>query len=111
MFAMTRQEAAEAPDVIAGKVFLFDTEVYALIDPGATHSFIASNIASSLSVEPGLLNEKLSVQTPLGESLAVRTIYRDCIVKIDTGEIPVDLIVLPFLDLDIILGMDLLTRH
>ena len=77
VFAMTHQEAAEAPDVIAGKVLLFDNEVYALIDLGATHSFIASNIASSLHVEPGLLNEKLSVRTLLGESLAVRTVYRD----------------------------------
>ena len=111
MFAMTRQEAAEAPDVIAGKVLLFDNEVYALIDPGATHSFIASNIALSLHVMPGLLNEQLRVRTPLGESLAVGTIYKDCIVRIDTGEFPVDLIVLPLLDLDIILGMDWLTRH
>ena len=61
---MTRQEVAEAPEVIAGKMFLFDVEVYALIDPGATHSFIASNVASNLHVEPELLNEKLSVRTP-----------------------------------------------
>ena len=108
---MTHQEAAEAPDVIAGKVLLFDNEVYALIDPRATHSFIASNFASNLPVEPKVLNEKLSVRTPLGESLAVRTVYRDCIVIIDTGEFLVDLIVLPLLDLDIILGMDWLTRY
>ena len=41
----------------------------------------------------------------------VRTVYRDCLVRIDTGVFPVDLIVLPLLDLDIILGMDWLTRH
>ena len=108
---MTCQEAAEAPDVIAGKVLLFDIEVYALIDPGATHSFIASNFASNLHVEPGLLNEQLRVRTTLGESLAIRTVYRDCLVRIDTGVFPVDLMVLPLLDLDVILGMDWLTRH
>ena len=81
VFAMTGQEAAEAPDVIVGKVLLGDNEVYALIDPGATHSFIASNFASNLHVEPGLLNEQLRVRTPLGESLAVQTVYRDCIVN------------------------------
>ena len=111
VFAMTRQEAAEAPEVIVGKIYLFDTEVSALIDPGDTHSFIASNVASYLSVEPGLLNEQLSVRTPLGESLAVRTVYKDCLVRIDTGVFPVDVIVLSLLDLDIILGMDWLTRH
>ena len=110
-FAMTRQEAAEAPEVIAGKLYLFDIKVYALIDPGATHSFIASNVASHLSVEPGLLKEQLSVRTPLGESLAVRTVYTECLVRIDTEVFPVDLMVLPLLDLDVILGMDWLTRH
>ena len=48
VFAMTRQEAASAPNVIMGKISLFDIEVYALIDPGSTHSFIAPNIASCL---------------------------------------------------------------
>ena len=84
-------------------------EAYALIDPGSTHSFIASNIASCLHIEPGILNEELSVRTPLGESLVVRTVYRDCTVRIDIGEFSVDLIVLPLLELDIILGMDWLT--
>ena len=111
MLAMTHQEAAEAPEVIAGKMFLFHVEVYALIGPGATHSFISSNVTSNLHVEPKLLNEKLSVRTPLGESLAVRTVYRDCLVRIDPGVFPVDLMVLPLLDLDVILGMDWLTRH
>ena len=41
----------------------------------------------------------------------VQTVYRDCTVRIDTREFSVDLIVLPLLELDIILGMDWLTRH
>ena len=41
----------------------------------------------------------------------VRTVYKDCLVIIDTGVFPVDIIVLLLLDLDIILGMDWLTRH
>ena len=68
VFAMTRQEAAEAPHMITGKVFLFDVEAYALIDPGSTHSYISSNIASCLHIEPGILNEELSVR-PIWENL------------------------------------------
>ena len=51
MFAMTRQEAASAPDVITGEIFLCDIEVYVLIDLGSTHSFIASTIAQKLDVQ------------------------------------------------------------
>ena len=42
--ARTRQEAAEAPHVTTGKVFLIDDEVYTLFDPGFTYSYIPSNI-------------------------------------------------------------------
>ena len=111
VFAMTRQEAEAAPDVIRGKLFLYDIEVCALIVPGSTHSFIALNIASCLHRDPGFLNENLVVRTPLGEFLDVQTIHRNCVVKINTKEFPADLIVLPPLELDVILGMDWLSRH
>ena len=38
-----------------------------LIDPGATHSFIASTTASSLPIIPDVLGKDLSVSTPLGD--------------------------------------------
>ena len=40
IFALTRGEAEAAPEVITGKVLLYQLEVYVLIDPGSTHSFI-----------------------------------------------------------------------
>ena len=74
---MTHQEAAAAPDVITGTVFLFDVKVYALIDPGSMHSFISSTVASCLNKEPESLSKKLAVRTPIGEVLTVQTVYRD----------------------------------
>ena len=68
---MTHQEAAGAPNVITGKIFLFDKEVYALIDPGSTHSFIASVTASRLHKKPGVLGKDLVVSTPVGECVIV----------------------------------------
>ena len=69
VFAMTHQEAATAPDVITGKIFLYDIEVYALIDPGSTHSFIASVTASRLHQKPEALGKDLVVSTSLEEIL------------------------------------------
>ena len=108
---MTHQEAASAPNVITGKIFLYDIEAYVLIDLGSTHSFIAPIITSCLHQEPGILDKELIVHTPFGEFLVVRTVYKDCAVRINTEEFPADLIVLPLLELDVILGMDWLTRH
>ena len=57
VFVFTCQEAEAAPEVIRGKISLFDFEVYALIDPGATHSFIASDTASRLPLKPWVLGK------------------------------------------------------
>ena len=55
VFALTQQEAATAPDVIMGNISLYDLTVCALIDPGATHSFISTATASRLHNSPGML--------------------------------------------------------
>ena len=89
-----------------GNVLLYDLTVCALIDPGATHSFISTATASRLHHSPGVLGKNLMVSTPLGESVIVKTVYRDCAIQINMVEFPTDLIVFPLLELDIILGMD-----
>ena len=71
VFAMNHQEAATAPNVIIGNIFLFDNEVCALIDPGSTHSFISSSTASLLHQSPGVLGRDLIVSTPVGEHVIV----------------------------------------
>ena len=111
VFALTHHEAAADTIVIIGKILLFDKEVCALIDPGSTHSFIASATASCLHQKPGVLGKDLTVSTPLGECVIVQTVYHDCALRINMVEFPADLIVFPLLELDIILGMDWLTRH
>ena len=82
---MTRQEAATAPEVITGKLYLHDLKIYAFIDPGSTHSFISSFIVAHLRREPELLVNKLGVHTPLGDVIMVHKIYRDCVIQIGTA--------------------------
>ena len=108
---MTHQETAAALDVITGKILLFNKEVHTLIDPGSTHSFIASVTASYLHQKLGVLGKDLAVSTPLGECVIVQNVYRDYSLQINLVEFPADLIVFPLLELNVILGMDWLTRH
>ena len=108
---MTRQEASAVPNVITGKIYLHDMEVYVLIDPGSTHSFISSATASHLHQSPGVLGKDLVVSTPVGEQVIVQTVFRNCIIRINMIELPANLIVFPLIELDVILGMDWLTRH
>ena len=94
---MTRQEVATAHNVITRKISLFVMEVYALIDPGSTHSFIASATASRLHQKPGVLGKDLVFSTPVGEYMIVQTVFRDCTIRINMVEFPADLIVFPLL--------------
>ena len=41
VFSVTQQEADASPDVITDMILVYDHDAYALVDPGATHSFIS----------------------------------------------------------------------
>ena len=41
VFALTRQETVIVPEVVSGKILVYELEAYVLIDPGSTHSFIS----------------------------------------------------------------------
>ena len=41
VFIVTQQEADASPDVITSMISVYDHDAYALVDPGATHSFIS----------------------------------------------------------------------
>ncbi|KAL0288016.1 UNVERIFIED_CONTAM: Transposon Ty3-G Gag-Pol polyprotein [Sesamum calycinum] len=50
IYNMTKEEAPTSNDVISGTILLFDVEAYVLIDPGSTHSYISSELASKIPV-------------------------------------------------------------
>ena len=61
--------AREDPDilgVIAGTFTLFDIDLYALIDPGSTHSYICMEQISDKLPAVELLAYDLLVTSPLG---------------------------------------------
>ena len=43
-YAMKAVEEKDAPDVIVGNFYIFETIVHALINPGSTHSYICTTI-------------------------------------------------------------------
>ena len=75
------QEKEESPDVVNGMLQVFDFSVYALLDPGASLSFVASYIAMNFDVIHEKLSEPFSVSTLLHESILVDRVYRDCLIS------------------------------
>ena len=110
-YAMKAVEDTDAPDVIAGNFQIFDTTVHALIDPGSTHSYICTDIPNLGKLPRSETEYDNLVTNPLGHSVIVNIVYRDCPIKIREYEFLGDLIELSFREFDVILGMDWLSRH
>ena len=85
---------------------IFKTNVYALIDPGSTHSYVCTSIPSLGSLPKSEIEYDILVTNPLGHSVMVNKVYRDCPIKIREYEFPRDLIELSLREFDVILGMD-----
>ena len=110
-YAMKAMEDKDASDVIVGKFSIFETNVYALIDPGLTHSYVCTSIPSLGSLPKSETEYDILMTNPLGHSVIVNRGYRDWPIRIREYEFPGDLIELSFREFDVILGMDWLSRH
>ena len=110
-YAIRAREDPDIPGVIAGTFTLFDIDLYALIDPGSTHSYICMEQMSEKLPSVELLAYDLLVTSPLGHSVRVNHVYKNCPLMVHDREFSVDLIALPFHEFDLILGMDWLSKH
>ena len=108
---MKEVKDTDAPDVIVGNFTIFDTIVHALINLGLTHSYVCTDIPNSGNLPRSETKYDILVTNPLGHSVTVNKVYRDCPIKIREYEFPGDFIELSFKEFDVILGMDWLSRH
>ena len=90
---------------------LFDIALYALIYPGSTHSYICMEQMSDKLPSIELLACDLLVTSPLGHSVRVNRVYKNCPLMVHDREFSVDLIALPFHEFYLILGMNWLSKH
>ena len=108
---MKAVEDTDAPYVIVGNFTIFDTIMHALIDQRSTHSYICTDIASLGNLPRSETEYDILVTNPLGHSVIVNKVYRDCPIRIREYKFLGDLIELSFREFDVILGMDWLSRH
>lgn len=111
IFAIDRTDAKLSNAVVTTSLCLENHVVHVLVDPGSSHSFVASHFVNCLSMPSELLSYMLEVSTPLGESMVADVMYRSCPVMVAGNVLQADLVVLPIRDFDIILGMDWLYTH
>ncbi|KAL0407118.1 UNVERIFIED_CONTAM: hypothetical protein Slati_4025700, partial [Sesamum latifolium] len=92
-------------------ILLFDIKAYILIDPGSTHSYISSKLASRIPGENSHLGYNLLIYLLVGGGVVVNSVRKGSLVRIGDVTLPVDLVVMDLKEFDAILGMDWLTQH
>ncbi|XP_075481237.1 uncharacterized protein LOC142521950 [Primulina tabacum] len=106
VFAITKEEADDANDVVAGTIFVNEMPTYVLFDSGATHSFISKRFTKKLGLTPELLVEPFRVATPTSKTVETHRVHRKCKICINEHLFQAELIQLNMVEFDIILGMD-----
>ncbi|XP_070038242.1 uncharacterized protein [Nicotiana tomentosiformis] len=105
-FAMARQDAEASNAVVTGIITIGSYGAYTLIDPGSTYSYVSPYFSIYLERGVESLNMPYIVVTPVGETISVDRVYRDCVIFIQGRDTIVDLLIFPMSDFDVIMGMD-----
>ncbi|XP_070056698.1 uncharacterized protein [Nicotiana tomentosiformis] len=106
-YAMSGYQSAKAsPNVVIGILAVQSNNVYALIDPGSTLSYVTPYVAMEFGIEPEQVREPFSVSIPVGESIVAARVYKGYVVTVHGWDTVADLIELGMVDLDVIMGID-----
>jgi hypothetical protein len=105
---VTVEEAQEAPDVVIGMLFVNDTSAVVLFDSGASNSFISYVEKHNLPI--AVLRCRIIVSSPRGD-MPSRHLCLKVNLKIRGVDFIANLIVLESKGIDVILGMDWLSKH
>jgi hypothetical protein len=103
------EEAQEAPDVVIGMFFINGTSIVVLFDSGAPHSFISTAYVENHNLPIALLKCQMIVSSPRGD-MPTRQLCLKVNLKIRGVDFIANLIILESKGIDLILGMDWLSK-
>jgi hypothetical protein len=107
---MTNDEAQQAPDVVLGMFLASSHPATMLFDSGASHSFISSSFVTKHSLPIATIKHTMLVSSPGGE-MRTKHIYSAVSITIRGVHFPSNLNLLDSKGIDIILGMDWLSKY
>ncbi|KAL2923080.1 DNA damage-inducible protein 1, partial [Bienertia sinuspersici] len=109
---MGRSEADANHDVITGNFSIHSIPVKVLFDSGATYSFMSTKILQNLMPLLGKVDTiDVPIIIPIGNVVKCSKRYLKVPIKIEGVEFESNLIEFELGDLDVILGMDWLSRY
>jgi hypothetical protein len=107
---MAMEEAQATHDVIIGMILVIDNNAIVLFDFGASHSFVAACFVQKYNLPLSMLKNRMIVSSPGGD-MHVGHVCSKVSILIRRVEFLANLIVLESKGIDMILGMDWLSKH
>jgi hypothetical protein len=107
---MSSEEAQQAPDVVLGMFLASSHPATILFDSKASHSFISSSFVAKHSLPIATMKHTMLVSSPGGE-MRTKHICPAVSISIRLVDFPLNLILLDSKGIDIILGMDWLSKY
>ncbi|XP_075521450.1 uncharacterized protein LOC142554670 [Primulina tabacum] len=111
IFSFTKEGVNPDSSIISGTILISGKVATTLIDTGATHSFISEQFMHSLGLVPIGEIFHFSIVLPSVDYIHSSSVIRTCPVQVDDELLNVDLIVIPMIEFDVILGMDWLSTY
>jgi hypothetical protein len=104
------EDAQAAPDVIIGMILVNDNGAIVLYNSGASHSFVAANFVPKHNLPLSMLKNRMIVSSLGGDMHAIH-VFSKVSILVRGVEFLANLIVLESNRIDMILGMDWLSKH
>ncbi|GAU16878.1 hypothetical protein TSUD_368270 [Trifolium subterraneum] len=106
VFALNEEGADQVDNLIRGTCFIHDTPLIAIIDTGATHSFISMDCMKRLNIPVYEMSGCMNIETPANGSVITRLVCRNCPVSVFGRHFGMDLVCIPLSGIDVIFGMN-----
>jgi hypothetical protein len=103
------EDAQAALDVIVGMILVNNNGAIVLFDSGASHSFVAANFVQKHNLPLSMLKNRMIVSS--SRDMHARHVCPKVSILIRGVEFLANLIVLKSKGIDVILGMDWLSKH
>ncbi|KAK2452132.1 hypothetical protein QL285_011125 [Trifolium repens] len=106
VFALSGDGAEQVDNLIRGTCFIYDTPLIAIVDTGATHSFISFECMKRLNIPVSEMLGCMEIETPASGSVTTQLVCRKCPVTVFGKSFDMDLVCIPLSGIDVIFGMN-----
>jgi hypothetical protein len=106
VFTLNAEEVEQPGNLIRGMCFINSTPLIAMINIGATHSFISLSCAERLNLVLTPMLRGMVIDTPTNGSVTTSLVCDKCLVSFGNIDFVLDLVCFPLFHIDVIFGMD-----